>query len=410
MARAPGALNYMNDFHLSELDRALAFDAGESSYALAQADAVVTSEDTAETLFGDVVYQKGGSVLRMLHRYLADRGEPDGSPEAPAPPWQVRRRLHSAGELQWKMRPRRHLTDDEGEGEGGAEGDYEGDYEGEGEVGEGEGEGDGEGGQEDDYNSADAAGAAPASASSPAAAAAPGRAPATSPAEPASSPGGSDSGLGTAIKTASTGGSSVFFGALTKYLQDHKYGSGSTGDLWKHFSDVAEQPLDAHMQRWSHQQGVPVLNVTKEGGKMKIEQLQLTQTGAAALQCEEGATTSLPLPEPGSASALGGSSVSTEEATAPAMARRALQSRSQQRGLLADAAPAKRAPWWIPLRYVAEGSSDVQQAEIEQCQTSLDWPAKAGYVKLNAGQYGVVRCALLNMTQAVHALHLLSSR
>lgn len=50
----PGAINYFSDFNENVLDEALAFDAGESSYALAVEDAAVEDAITAEAMFASV--------------------------------------------------------------------------------------------------------------------------------------------------------------------------------------------------------------------------------------------------------------------------------------------------------------------------------------------------------------------
>jgi hypothetical protein len=87
----PGPLSYMHAFGVDILESALRFDAGNPSYSLAQAARVVTSELQAESLFGRVVYEKGGSVLRMLHALVVGVGVAQGVSEPP--PWQVRRLL-----------------------------------------------------------------------------------------------------------------------------------------------------------------------------------------------------------------------------------------------------------------------------------------------------------------------------
>jgi hypothetical protein len=92
----PGSLSYMHAFGVDVLESALRFDAGNSSYAMAQADEVVNSEVLAESLFGRVVYEKGGAVLRMLHAYLVGATEQQGAPVPPS--WQVRRLLDDASD------------------------------------------------------------------------------------------------------------------------------------------------------------------------------------------------------------------------------------------------------------------------------------------------------------------------
>jgi hypothetical protein len=309
----PGALNYMRDFHIDALNVALDFDSQDSSYALAQADMTVTSEGQAEALFDRVVYEKGASVLRMLHAFLLHHL--GGSAAAPAKErvaqWQLRRLL--------ELEPA----------------------------------------------------PAPGHARRPPIAKAAAQAAALPP--------------GPEVQDS-------LFAALLMYLKANQFASGGTDALWAALTIATGAPVTTYMQRWTHQQGVPVVSVSKEQGRLVVKQQQLRRGGPAPLQCGVPLATPVPLPGVGSPSALG-SSLKLEdieaELGAPASAN-----------ATADA----RLPWWLPVQWVSGGGGASNRTadglELVDCKESALWPDGAEFVKLNAGEFGVYRCAHHRLRQA----------
>lgn len=104
---APGRLNYMGAFPAEVLDRALEFDTLASTFALSRPEEAVQTQADAASAFGPIAYEKGASVLRMLHAHVLRRAAAGAAvergvhemPEWPSEgAWQVRRRLHDAGE------------------------------------------------------------------------------------------------------------------------------------------------------------------------------------------------------------------------------------------------------------------------------------------------------------------------
>lgn len=98
-----GTINYMGGFVAEVLDKALQFDALPSTFALARPEAAVQSRADTASAFGQVAYEKGASVLRMLHAHMLRRAAAAGPaesgtytwPERPEDRWQVRRLLRA---------------------------------------------------------------------------------------------------------------------------------------------------------------------------------------------------------------------------------------------------------------------------------------------------------------------------
>lgn len=66
------------------------YDALDSSHAVAQNASAVTSEAEAETTFTRIAYEKGASVLRMLHAHML-RAVKDSGGDVDTEPWLLRR-------------------------------------------------------------------------------------------------------------------------------------------------------------------------------------------------------------------------------------------------------------------------------------------------------------------------------
>jgi hypothetical protein len=82
------------------------FDSLDSSNALDRKEDAVESEVEAETAFTRVPYEKGASVLRMLHAHML-RSSPDSGGDADTKPWQLRRSRklqNSAGSFRGSSR------------------------------------------------------------------------------------------------------------------------------------------------------------------------------------------------------------------------------------------------------------------------------------------------------------------
>ena len=161
-----------------------------------------------------------------------------------------------------------------------------------------------------------------------------------------------------------------------------------------------------------------MLNVSLEGDEMVLSQAQLTQTGSVPVECGVPLDFVMSLPEAGGPSTLGSGtpgdspvSLVTADSGAASDAPTAATSGGVVDGTaetaavpVADApaaaadANATRLAWWVPVRYVSGGAGadlpgDVQWLEVRDCKARTPWPQGASWVKVNAGQYGLYRCA-----------------
>lgn len=213
-------------------------------------------------------------------------------------------------------------------------------------------------------------------------------------------------------------GADPFYVAINTYLQAYLYGTGTTDNLWGLVSESAGRPLATALQRWTHQQGVPVLNVSRESDELVVTQAQLTQTGSVPVECGVPLTFEMSLPEAGGPSTLGSgtpgespvSLVVAEDVGSAEAPAGAVQS-TEAGGVTDTAAPvepanapgvaadsnATRLAWWVPLRYMSGGDGaempgEVQWLEVTDCEARAPWPQGASWVKANAGQYGLFRC------------------
>ena len=143
-------------------------------------------------------------------------------------------------------------------------------------------------------------------------------------------------------------------------------------------------PVLQWMQRWTHQQGFPLVNVARsdDGTTLQLTQQAVSlgmHEGPQALLCGVDLETPLELPGAPPAAAAGG----------------------RTGGLAIE--PQKYA-WWIPVTYapVATGrnstegtavaTGDELAVEMGDCVAEAPWPEGATAVKVNYGQFGVFRC------------------
>lgn len=149
-------------------------------------------------------------------------------------------------------------------------------------------------------------------------------------------------------------------------------------------------PVLQYMQRWTNQQGVPLVNVARsdDGSKLLLTQQVISNgmhEGPEGLVCGSDLATPLELPGGGPANAPYGN----------------------MGGLLVK--PEKYA-WWIPVTYTPVDTSrntteatgaaeDEGFVEMKDCTAEAKWPVTAQWpegspaIKVNAGQWGVYRFA-----------------
>ena len=188
--------------------------------------------------------------------------------------------------------------------------------------------------------------------------------------------------------------SDPFFKAINTYLQANLYGTGGTDELLQIISESAGRPERTEMQRWTHQQGVPVLTLSKDGDIMMLSQAQLTQTGSVPVKCGVPLDTVMELPQAGGPSTLGSGTPGelqvdlnlngAADVPAPAPAEAADEAAGEtQSGPAAAPGGASgsggssedelRLAWWVPVRVLSSGADaavpgDVQWLEVRQSQ------------------------------------------
>lgn len=113
-----------------------------------------------------------------------------------------------------------------------------------------------------------------------------------------------------------TGTSDPFFSALTDYLNTNEYSNGDTNVLWESMGESSNQPVLQWMQRWTNQQGFPLLNVARssDGSKLLLSQQEMSQgmrEGPQGLQC--GVDLQTPVALPGGTSPDSSSGTSSDD-------------------------------------------------------------------------------------------------
>jgi len=71
-------------------------------------------------------------------------------------------------------------------------------------------------------------------------------------------------------------GADNFQKGLRRYLEKHAYATAASHHLWESFETVSEQPVQAIMQSWVQQSGYPIVEVWREGEKLKLRQQRFT--------------------------------------------------------------------------------------------------------------------------------------
>jgi Peptidase family M1 domain len=304
----PGPLNYMHGFPVDVLDRALRYDAVNSSHALNQVFGCIETVDScvfagadAEAIFTRVAYEKGGSVLRMLHVHMLDvcqyRSVSQQGGRASAwtndHPWHVRKLLQRT------------------------------------------------------------AGSTPS-------------------AVPAEQP--SAQCPPAFLQSSTEPQHDVFFSALSDYVRARRFSIGDSDELWQSMQASTSMPVPQWMTRWTNQQGVPLVLVSRQGRQLKLVQQRLLDgEGSGKLQC--GVDLADPL-EPANTATPG------------------LEPGSSETGMLA---------WWLPIRWASVAPDGAIAAigvtEMRDCTQDILLPDSSNAVKVNLGQFGVYRYASLPNAQ-----------
>jgi len=63
---------------------------------------------------------------------------------------------------------------------------------------------------------------------------------------------------------------------LSRYLREYSYSCAGSRNLWEAFEETSEKPVVSMMKSWVEQAGYPILEVTKQGKKLRISQQRFT--------------------------------------------------------------------------------------------------------------------------------------
>ncbi|GMM37587.1 metallo-aminopeptidase [Saccharomycopsis crataegensis] len=74
-------------------------------------------------------------------------------------------------------------------------------------------------------------------------------------------------------------GKDVFLKGVSNYLKKHKYGNAETADLWAALAEASGKDVPTVMDKWTKNIGYPVVTVTEDGNKIKLEQHRFLSTG-----------------------------------------------------------------------------------------------------------------------------------
>ena len=70
-----------------------------------------------------------------------------------------------------------------------------------------------------------------------------------------------------------------FRNGIRKYLKDHEYGNARGSDLWGSIEKESGMPVSRIMEAWIKRMGYPVVRVTRNGGKIRLEQKRFLLLG-----------------------------------------------------------------------------------------------------------------------------------
>jgi aminopeptidase N len=71
-------------------------------------------------------------------------------------------------------------------------------------------------------------------------------------------------------------GKDVFRDGIRKYIAAHKYSNTTTADLWQALTDASGKPVGEIAPGWTEQPGFPVVEVERDGSKIKLSQERFT--------------------------------------------------------------------------------------------------------------------------------------
>lgn len=71
-------------------------------------------------------------------------------------------------------------------------------------------------------------------------------------------------------------GEEAFQQGLRRYLQKHAYACASSRDLWEAMEEVTDKPIIAIMKSWVNQPGHPVVEVERQGNRLRLSQRRFT--------------------------------------------------------------------------------------------------------------------------------------
>lgn len=79
-------------------------------------------------------------------------------------------------------------------------------------------------------------------------------------------------------------GETAFFEGLKLYLNNNRYNSTDTTDLWKYMKEASTLDVESIMYGWTEQVGYPVISINTSTGEIWQEQFLLNQTGDYGLE------------------------------------------------------------------------------------------------------------------------------
>ncbi|KAH8091342.1 peptidase family M1-domain-containing protein [Cristinia sonorae] len=74
-------------------------------------------------------------------------------------------------------------------------------------------------------------------------------------------------------------GEDKFLQGVSKYLQDHRYGSTVSKDLWDSLAAIVGHDISALMDSWVTRVGFPVINVSEKDGVVQVRQDRFMESG-----------------------------------------------------------------------------------------------------------------------------------
>ncbi|NON61783.1 M1 family metallopeptidase [Acidianus sp. RZ1] len=75
-------------------------------------------------------------------------------------------------------------------------------------------------------------------------------------------------------------GEEDFRKGIRSYLEQYKYSNAKGENLWKSLKDASGKPVDRIMESWIKQEGYPLITVSINGSKVKLEQKRFMQDGS----------------------------------------------------------------------------------------------------------------------------------